>query len=295
MKDISIRFIKTIVKIFFFPKYYFKIFKNDLRALLGKNFGVTKTIFIAGYPKSGTTWAENFVSNIPGYNPRVLFGSKEIIRSHNLPYNAFKMIPSFGHSAIKTHILPDYKNIKILQDNKINKVIIMFRDPRDIAVSQYYHVLKNNPWLKTDSFYADYTKMRKSEALQHSIDIIVSDFALWVKGWLNTKEKNIELECMIIKYEDLILNPESVFKNLLDFYGIILNDIEFNKVILKSNKKSKSILSLLFHNNLGSKSTKRKGVCGEWKKELNSKHKDSIKNNLGDLLIELGYEYDKEW
>lgn len=291
-----IRLIKITVKIIFSPTYYLKITSNDLRSFFGKKFGSNRTIFIAGYPKSGTTWVENFISNIPGYSPRILYGSRETLRQHNLPYNAFRMIPSFGYSAIKTHILPNSNNIKILKENKVDKVVIMYRDPRDIAVSQYFHVLKNNPWLATDSFYADYSEMTKDSAMQHSIDMIVNDYSLWVKGWLSIKEKNSNLDCMLIKYEDLRINYVEIFHNLLSFYGVSLSDKQFNNVLLKSNKKtSKSFFSFLIPRNPGLKSTRRKGLTGEWKIHLNEEHKDCVKSKLGDLLIELGYENDHNW
>jgi hypothetical protein len=128
--------IKIIIKVVLSPKYFFRIFINDFRAYFGKSPCCTKMIFVARYPKSGTTWVENFISNIPGYNPRILNGPREVLRHHNLPVDAFKKIPHYGYSAIKTHIAPSSQNIEILVNNEVNRVVVIYRDPRDIAVSQ---------------------------------------------------------------------------------------------------------------------------------------------------------------
>ena len=44
-------------------------------------------------------------------------------------------------------------NLLILKKANVKKILVMYRDPRDVAVSNYYHVLKSNPWNKSDKFY----------------------------------------------------------------------------------------------------------------------------------------------
>ena len=288
--------VKALIKVIFSPKYHMNIMINDTRSFFGKKYGDKKVIFVAGYPKSGTTWVENFISNLPGYSPRILGGSKEMIRHHHLPKSAFKKLQKFSYSSIKTHILPYSKNINILLNHNINKIIVMYRDPRDIAISQYHHVLKNNPWLATDKFYEDYTKMNKNDAIQHSIDMVLIDYSSWVEGWLEIEKNHSEIECMTIKYEDLRSNSSEIFKKILAFYGVDLNDKAFNKILAYSNKEvSNNIFSTLSSLNPGTKSTKRTGKSGEWISEMNSLHKQCFKDSVGDLLIELGYEKNHDW
>ena len=288
--------VKVLIKVIFSPKYHMNIMINDTRSFFGKKYGDKKVIFVAGYPKSGTTWVENFISNLPGYSPRILGGSKEMIRHHHLPKSAFKKLQKFSYSSIKTHILPYSKNINILLNHNINKIIVMYRDPRDIAISQYHHVLKTNPWLATDKFYEDYTKINKHSAIQHSIDMVLFDYSSWVKGWLDIEKNHSEIECMTIKYEDLRSNPSETFKKILMFYGVDLNDSAFNKTLMYSNKTaSNNIFSTLSSLNPGTKSTKRTGKSGEWMTEMSSVHKKCFKDSVGDLLIELGYEKNRDW
>lgn len=289
--------IKVFIKIALSPKYYLKIFLNDLKAYFGKCPGGTQILFVAGYPKCGTTWVENFISNIPGYNPRILYGDRDILRHHNLPVDAFIKFPAYGYSAIKTHILPSADNVEILINEGIEKIVIMYRDPRDIAVSQYYHVLNDNPWKTSDLFYADYSKMTKENALSHSIEMVLVDYSPWVMGWIDQAKTNDKLDCMVVKYEELRNTPIETFRSILDFFEIELSEKLFNNIIMESNKNQNiSLLNIIFKSyNPGLKSTKRLGGSGGWRDEMSIKQKNFIKDMIGQLLIELEYEDDLNW
>ncbi len=285
--------IKVSIKAMFAPRYYFQIIKNDFLAYMGKTPGKTRILFVAGYPKSGTTWVENFISHLPGYNPRVLGGDQELLRYHELPLDAFRMIPKRGYSAIKTHINPSESNIDILIRNGVKRVLVMYRDPRDIVVSNYYYVLKNNPWKPEDPFYLDYTKTSKEEALTHSLNMVVGNYSEWIRGWKNVEEDNNNIACLFLKYEDLRNNPEENFKKILSFFRVSLSEAKFNKLMMDRESKTHNIFPSSFMP--GNRSTKRKGISGEWKSVLNDEQKKIFKEEIGSLLIELEYERNFEW
>lgn len=283
--------VKRVAKAILFPRYHFRIFLNDMKALLRITSYATHVLFVAGYPKSGTTWVENFISHIPGYNPRILAGSREIIRQHELPVDAFSSFPKYGYSAVKTHINPSARNIDVLLKNGIRKVLVMYRDPRDIIVSNYYYVLKNNPWRRGDSEYADYAAMSKQEGLSHSMELILDDYCAWVEGWMNTAKSHPEIQCLFVRYEDLRARPESVFADILAFYEIALSASQFSSVMLACNPSSVASIC----KEPGRRSTKRKGASGDWRTELDEQQQQYIKQKAGKCLIDLGYEQDSGW
>ncbi len=285
--------IKVSIKATLAPKYSFRIIKNDFMAFMGRTPGKSRILFVAGYPKSGTTWVENFISHLPGYNPRVLGGDSELLRFHELPYNAFERIPKHGYSAIKTHINPSKHNIDILIKNGINRVLVMYRDPRDIVVSNYYYVLENNPWKPEDSFFDDYSKIPKEEALTHTLNMVLDSYGNWVHGWKKISKDNPNIDCFFLRYEDLRNNPREKFKNILSFFGVSLSGDRFDELVLLGNYKNNNIFPLSFMP--GKKSTKRKGVSGEWKHELNDEQKKLFKKKAGRLLVELEYERNLGW
>jgi hypothetical protein len=279
--------IKILIKSFLFPGYYFRYFSNDLMALLGYKFGKSDVIFIAGYPKSGTTWVENFISNIPGYNPRVLHGDLENMRNHNLPSNAFKYFPKYGYSSVKTHINPTDANIKVLRDRGVKKIVVMYRDPRDIVVSNYYHVLKSNPWKKTDSFYLDYKKVSKEEAMLHSLNMVSEDFQQWLYGWEDKCLEVSDIECYFLRYEDILKDSKLKFREILNFYEINLNSTGLNKIVSKITLKRKSFKPE--EGNIGNRSTLRNGISKSWKYEMNSKVKLISSEKLKHIIKHLEY------
>lgn len=284
--------LKFILKFTLYPKYYARVIFNDIRSFLNFKPGKTKTIFIAGYPKSGTTWMENFTSLIPGYNPRILNGSKEVLMRHDLPQNAFSRIRTYQYSSFKSHISPSKENIEILIENNINKIVVMYRDPRDIVLSNYNYVLKNNPWNPSDDHYVDYNLIDRNEGLMHSINM-VGDFPKWVDGWYKISKINNNINCMYVKYEDFLQNPSIIFQNVLSFYGVKISTKQFQKIVFTSSNKTK--ISFLPQKLPGMRSTMHKGIIGGWREYLEAEHIVQIKKMFGKTLIDLGYETDLDW
>ena len=277
---------KLFIRFLLSPLYFSRIFLNDLKAFFGIYSYSYKYIFIAGYPKSGTTWVENFISRIPGYNPRVLFGDADILRRHDLPVDTFSKIPYFGYSAIKTHINPSADNIQILKKEGINKLVVMYRDPRDIIVSNYYHVKSFNPWKITDPEYANYSSLDRDDALMHSTNLILDDFCDWVFGWKDIASSGT-LDCLFVSYEDLRKNPLKSFDKILNFYDIPHNSELINSLMAKSNTRRFKGPSGF---EPGAKSTHREGKSGSWADELSRCHIDFINKKIGNCLTKLGYK-----
>jgi hypothetical protein len=278
-------FIKFILN----PIYCIRYLKNDLFSFFGIRYGGTNILFITGFPKSGTTWVESFISNIPGYNLRELCGNQEIIRHHNLPENAFKYFPKLGFSSIKTHINPNSENISILKKQNIKKILVMYRDPRDIAVSNYYHVLKKNPWMKTDKFYMDYKNVSKEEGLLHSLKLVVEEFPLWVNGWFKLAKISKDIDFYFLSYEKLRNNQADTFQDILDFFEVNLSKKEIKNIMKKISKHPKKFNAGRY--NYWYKSTFRRGEIGDWKWEfeIDNRLNYIAKNNLKKILKKLDY------
>ena len=253
----------------------------------GSSFGEENILFVAGYPKSGTTWVENFISNIPGYNPRELNGDPEIIRLQNLPDDAFKWFPKSGYSSIKTHTNPNENNFAILKKANVQKILIMYRDPRDIVVSNYFHILKNNPWKKTDNFYLDYTKVTKLEGLTHQLKMVIDTFPAWIDGWFDLANRSTEIDFYFLSYEELRNDEKRVFDNIIKFFGLRLTKIEKQNILQKISKSSKNFDPKA--GPPGHRSTFRKVEICSWKSEFDEKIKLIANEKLEKTLLKLGY------
>lgn len=160
-------------------------------------------------------------------------------------------------------------------------------------MSNYYHILKNNPWKSSDPFYADYNQISKEDGLSHALNVTLDDYISWVGGWKMVARDRQDINCMLLKYEDLLDNPVDIFKDILLYFNINLNDRQINTTILESSGKLRKSYAISLMP--GEKSTKRKGVIGEWKRELNKNQKELFRKKAGLLLIELGYEDNLNW
>jgi hypothetical protein len=273
------------------PKYHLYLFTEDVLSLLNHYTYKHKIIFIAGLPKSGTTWVENFFFNVPGYRPRDLTGDNNVYLKLNLPENAFEKFPKEGYSFVKTHIKATKENLKILKKTGINKIIIMFRDPRDIVISRYYHIL-NKPKKPGEPHNVSYKEMKIDDGLFHSMNVVFSDFIPWIEGWLAIAKSDPK-NYLIIRYEDLLTDPINHFKKMLEFYSIEFDQKQLDDILTKTqNMKNKKFLAPYM---VGESSTFRKGIAGDWKNHFNDEHKKMFKEKAGDFLIELGYEKDLNW
>lgn len=169
----------------------------------------------------------------------------------------------------------------------------MYRDLRDVAVSMYYHNLKTPSWKPGDYYYANYKTMAKEDALSHSVNAVLDYYIPWIVGWRKVAAERKDIECKIVRYEDLLISPSEIFHSILHFFEVNINESEFASIMHSVDaveQKSDSFLMLP-----GQKSTKRKGLIGEWKNELNSEQKRLMKEAAGELLVELEYEKNLDW
>lgn len=153
--------------------------------------------FIVSYPKSGNTWMRFLVGNLvyPD-NPVTLADVEQRLGDVDLASDSkLRGIPRPRY--LKSHQLfhPEY-----------SQVIYIVRDPRDVAVSYYYHLLKANkltPGFDVNSFVPNFIAEQ-----------LYLNFAPWadhVTSWLALGPTRRKF--LFLRYEDLLENTlREVFK-----------------------------------------------------------------------------------
>lgn len=271
---------------------YFRYIKNDLFSALGFYRYKHRILYINGLPKSGTTWIETTLAQLPGYNLRNIYDPDNCTYDHNVCDDVFASLPNYGYSVLKLHVHYSESNIEVI-NNHVPKFVITIRDIRDFIVSRYFHI-KNEP---SHRFYEHFNKISEEEALLHSIDTFEEYYLQWYEGW----EKIIKQEkdsVLLVKYEDLNTNTVETFSKILEFFELHkLVNSHLKKILEKNNAKKKVSLKAAVEKGsvFAQKSTFRKGIVGDWKNHFTEKVKVRLKEIAGDLLIELGYEKDKNW
>jgi hypothetical protein len=167
---------------------------------------------VVSFGKSGRTWLRVMLSRF--YQVRYGLARRHLLSFDNL-HNKNSEIPKifFTHdNYLKDYV--DQADVKALYRDK--KVVLMVRDPADVAVSQYYQWKFRMPSRK---------KRMNDYPLQ---DVSLYDFVMrpqsglpkvieFMNGWGRELDRIKEL--MVVRYEDLRADPEDVLSRILNFVG----------------------------------------------------------------------------
>lgn len=209
-------------------------------------------VLIVTYPKCGTNWSIQILHEMlfqlhnkePTIDQAMLeFGKPE-------KYEYLKQQPS--PRVMSSHVT--YENIPKSVFEKKTKILIIFRNPKDAAVS-YYHFTNNNPVLPTysswDKFFKDFM----------SGDVIYGSYFDYARGW----EKHIDDgNVLVLTFEDMKADLPAELRKISDFYGLNLTDEQIQQVQEKTTFKSMKEKSGDTHGKLGNVFF-RKGEIGDWK------------------------------
>jgi hypothetical protein len=171
----------------------------------------------------------------------------------------------------------------------------MIRDPRDLIVSGYfYHRWTNEPWanlpmaeLRGRTYKEYLNEIAKDEGLAAEIRRV----AFWVShmaAWNYQNDRVFE-----IRYEDIIVDEDSVFEQLFRHYGF--NENAVGKSMDIARKYSVRKLKKAPKREDDQKSHIRSGRVGDWRDHFNPEQKALFKELYPGVLIKLGYEGSDEW
>ena len=282
-------------------------------------------LWIASYPKSGNTWLRTLLSayyyskdgvynqailkNIGqfpekrhfvsfDYNPKEVADTAKFWIKAQEKINEDKKLRFF-----KTHnIFGAVNNCKFTNKQNSAGCIYIVRDPRNVITSLKNHYEMNDDqalkWMtNSKKFIYDVRKVKQDG---YSDFQFISSWSTNCKSWKIQKEIPVK----IIRYEDLLKETYTVFKDVVEFINKILNiKEEINK-----NKLKKSVSSTFFHklkdeeNKNGfieavpSKKNEKNipffylGPDNDWRKMLDKKEQSKLTDTFKNDLKEFGYE-----
>lgn len=242
----------------------------------------------------GSTWMKNLLARIPGYYTRPEPMPKEVAENQDIADSAFSCLPKHGYALFKTHLNPTPENINCIFRNGVQKVLVVYRDLRDVAISLCHRETEfYNPNNKFN--YVDYKAIGKS-TMDYSIEYVANVFVPWIRGWIAVARENPQ-QFHFTKFEELKTDTKAAFKKVLHFYGIELSDKKVGRIVeaargkknVKVNMEAAKVLPWGYSSNF------RSGKMGQWKDELSKDQIEKCRILLGPALIELGYEKDLNW
>jgi len=183
-------------------------------------------------------------------------------------------------------------------------VIHLIRDPRDVAVSRWYHfkwMLKNKARWYNDSWFK-HRWFKDSEGEFHDPESFLNEDSVldtqhpftkypWMlkrtlEGWLETN-KSIEYHCqkalpgnyIQARYEDMKTEYRSVLSQILDHLKLDSSDSYLSAMESQIAKMSKNFNTSMF----------RKGVVGGWQKYFSQKDLQLYEELIADQAGKFGY------
>jgi len=225
-------------------------------------------IWLASYPKSGNTWCrlfiasylKKFTNNLDINNIQIgtIFSSKTIIENYagidisefktneinNLRKYAFaNWAQSYDEDVyVKTHdaYILDSSNKNMFPIEETKCAIYFIRNPLDVCVSFSNHM--NCSYEKAVKKMCDnnFSISASKKKYNSQVEQKLLSWQLHVKSWT----EQTDMPVLVVKYEDMLINPEKEFKKILKFVGIKINLTELKNSVkicsfknLKTNEK----------------------------------------------------------
>lgn len=225
------------------------------------------------YPKSGGSWVGEMVSDalhIP------------------FPRNRFPLLCS---SILHGHMMHAWN---------MHNILIVWRDGRDVLISQYFHYLFENDRgnargvkkCRSDLQFADYDDVSGNliefmayvyERKQHPR----FSWADFVSKWSDCRR------CVHVRYEDLRIRPVDELQRIVSELADCSIDKERCADIVDSHSFKK--MSGRKAGDENARSFLRKGVVGDWKNYFTHEARIRFNSYAGSALVKLGYESDDSW
>ena len=277
-------------------------------------------IWLASYPKSGNTWLRSIISALL-YSADGVFNFELLKKVQQFPDKKFfkDLIEDFSNfSEIKKNWIVAQDRINLNNETKLLKThhgkytveksnftdnkntlatIYIVRDPRTLvkSISNHFTLSLND----ASKFLFASSVIGNSKSFEERKDGILTLLGKWNDHYRSWTRNNNNL--LIIKYEDLVANPETELIKLIKFLKKYLN-------LKTSKKKNKMILETTSFNNLQNmekqglfkesvinKKTDSKvnffhlGPKNKWQDILDKKIVSEIEKNFYSEMKELGY------
>lgn len=249
-----------------------------------------ESIFVAGLPKSGTTWLEKMLASYPGFH-NLLIPEATVYElanggshDYDLPEDMFSRFENML-VVTKMHVHGSPHNARLLREAGV-KYVVLYRDLRDVAVSHYFYV-RQTPWHPEYPIYKD---LSVQEGLATFADRLLLPFVGWVRSWHQNRDPELSL---VLRYEDMLADTVGVLSQVAEHFELD-SSLETVSAIVEAHS-FKKLSGGRVQGQASERSFFRKGKSGDWRNHFTLELKERYKEMIGDFLIEFGYEEDHSW
>lgn len=234
----------------------------------------TEDVFVASYPRSGSTWLRFLLFEALTGQPAEFGAVNQAIPRLGRQARAWRLLPQGGR-LIQTHepYRPEY-----------HKAVYLVRDVRDVVLSEY-------------SFQRGQGLYRKS--LEDFVESFllgrVNGYGPWtdhVRSWLDSAPAQAG-RVLVVKFEDLRRDPAVTLSNILLFLGaqarISVQQAIENNTVEKMREKESRARTTVFKAWSQDHRFVRQGSVEGWRDSLTDDHIRQVEQSACEVLVQLGY------
>lgn len=237
-------------------------------------------VFLVSYPKSGNTWMQFLVGNLVFQKPITFADVNQRIPSFN-DMSEKELIRVPRPRYIKSHepFHPSYQN-----------VIYIVRDPRDVAVSNYYFHIKKKRLSydhPLDRFVADML----SGKLDHPRGTWADNVMSWIAMGASRRR------FLLLRYKDLLEDTRQELSKVAESLGIPVDEEQLaNAVKLSSADRMRQMEKAQWKSWEMTRRSRsnipfvRAAKAGQWSETLSPESIRAIEAAWGPIMLALGYD-----
>jgi hypothetical protein len=287
---------------------------------------VTRTFWLASYPKSGNTWMRTLIANLASSDSKPVdinklppvgmaserhpFDHTLLIDSGLLTHDEIdRLRPRLYEALMRYSVEADSETdgparfVKAHDAYTINSAgepllggagaahgaILIVRDPRDVASSLAHHSGKSIDHAIKVLNDPDKMWCERTSELGKQLRQKLCDWSSHTASWL--EQTNIPVH--LVRYEDLLSNTVKVLTEAMAFAGVPTTTDDIKRAALFSDFTR---LRLQEEQNGFKEAPRlnanffRRGVAGSWREELTREQVARIESRHARLMLRLGYE-----
>jgi hypothetical protein len=247
-------------------------------------------LFVAGLPKSGTTWLKKMLTTYPGFHELLIPDVTEYemandgSHDYDLPPDMFARLKDML-VVTKMHVHGSLHNVRLLREAGV-KYVVLYRDLRDVAVSHCFYV-RQTPWHPEYPVYRDLSVL---EGLATFTDQLLLPFSDWVRSWHQNRDPEMSL---MVQYEEMLLDTVGVMTRVAEHFQLDSSHETIEKIV--EAHRFKRLSGGRDRGQLSENSFLRKGKSGDWRNHFTPELRSTYQRLIGDFLIEFGYERGRDW
>lgn len=203
---------------------FYKIHKNGV-------FKKTTNIFIACFPKSGSTYLAILLSKVTGFK---ILNAMQFAKHNEQDIYKVKLRKFLSvNSVTQQHARGTENNVGLLIKYNI-KPIILVRNIFDTLISYYDHLENEDYRVPMGFVHKEYFNMARQEKLDFLIKVHLPWYFNFLMSW---REASKDINTLWITYDQLFTDQTNTIQKILKFYKLSRSNNDIKSAIATIKKR----------------------------------------------------------